>query len=223
MVPFRLSSQPFVSLLIAGTFLCGLATASSIEELGEGLDLSILDEGSSESAAASETPALHLFSGIEKAPQPERPELETGVQILTFSKGTTLVTPNAPRIDDAYRQLGEVVSAKHLKTQFPLKVILHADGNVSVGCGISEPVRTALPPGVDISPQHGMKLMGTFADVQMAERSHPPVVEAVVQIRKAAQASNLTVDTSEIYFLPLEPGKVWVGLMLREKEAVPGK
>ncbi|GEM_PF-1092061 len=222
-IHMRLFSRIFstnMMLLMTAVLWSTVGRSSSIDDLGKGLDLSILDP-SPDTSSEPETPALHLFSGFEQAPSPALPKIEAGVQVLRFEKSITLVAPNTPRIDEAYRQLGDIVKSKKLKVTFPLKVILHADGNVSVGCGLETSIDTALPPGTDISPQEETTLMGTIADVQIAERSHPPVVEAVVRIRTHALKQGKHLDPSEIYFLPLEPGKVWVGLTLRQQAARP--
>jgi hypothetical protein len=184
-----------------------------LTELGEGLDLSILKEP--EPTAMPEEailPARHLFAAFDQAPRAEAPPAEKGLQTLELPAALYLVTPNPARIDTAYRHLHQAVDQLNLQTGFPLKIVLHTDGNFSVGCRIKQAVEEALPAGTDISPQPATRLAGLWRDIQIADKTHPLVIQAVVDLRQAALEQEQILDTSEIYFLPVEPGKVFVGM-----------
>lgn len=208
----RLNFLVFVGLLAC--FLPG-EQADPLGELGEGLDLSVLDKTPPAPESESEVPARHLFFAFDQAPKVDAPEAEEGLVRLRLPRAPYLVAPNAARVDTAYRNLGKVANSLNLKPRFPLKLVLHADGNVSVGCALEEDPETALPPGIDISPRPALPLAGIWADVQVADKTHPQVLAAVVALRRHAAEADLDLDTSELYFLPAAPGKVLVALRIK--------
>jgi hypothetical protein len=201
-----------------------LLPAQDLDDLGEGLDLSILDEPiqTPKSQVEDTISPLHLFAAFESAPHPKPPEGsftgESGLQILQLPKSPYLVAPNPARIDTAYQQMQHAVKQLKLQPVFPLKIVIHTDGNVSVGCAVENEITDALPPGTDLSPQPAITLAGIWADIQVADRKHPLVVAAFQELRKQSFEQKVTLDTSELYLLPAEPGKVFVALRVIEAD-----
>lgn len=197
------------------------AETDPLGELGEGLDLSILDEkAASPAESEDDAPPRHLFASFDHLPAIERPRNaadEDGeeLQVLELPPAPYLVAPNPARVDDAYRRIGRAIGSLDLKPRFPLKVLLHADGNVSVAQALADAPDPALPSGLDLSPQPAVRLAGVWVDVQVADKTAPPVVAAVVALRRRAAEADLELDTSELYFLPAAPGNVLVALRIK--------
>ncbi|WFB34388.1 hypothetical protein P3T73_09460 [Kiritimatiellota bacterium B12222] len=213
------------------------AQPADVESMLYEVDLSILDNPQDKSTTSHhDVPADHLFFQFEALPtealQPPLAEKdadadtdaetqsdeESATTLIPFTlpEATYLIVPNTARIDQAYLSLAEALHLMELTPTFPLKVVLHADGNYSVAVALKEAPTSPLPLSVDLSPLQEARYVAVEADIQQINKEHPPVLEAFTRLREAAHQAHITIDRSEFYFFPLSPGKVWFALRVKE-------
>jgi hypothetical protein len=217
-------------LLLQGFFVVVLFSSSlpaqpaDVDALSHDLDLSILDPAEKTEAHSlpSQAPADHLFVQFDRLPEIAAPRDDQWVLVedsplvkVNLPARSYLVVPNPARMDQAYSQMATALEDKLLKPVFPLKIVLHADGNFSLAIALETPPSHALPQGVDLSPVQEMVFVGVEADIQVLRRNHPPVLQAYVLLQSAAKKAGLELETSELYFFPLSPGKVLLALPVR--------
>ena len=201
--------KPLLLILISGTLLTGRAQIPDLDEFTGDLDLELPTPASPTPAPASGLSRVHLFDAWEVVAA--LPEDATATVHLIVPEGTYLVSPNTERIASAYQRLAGEQNADWVFAA-PLKVVLHADGNVSVAIRVKGEADRQLPPGLDLSPLPELKLAGKVVDIQVADRTHPLVMQAFTDIRRDALKAGWNLDRREFFFFPLEPGKVWFGL-----------
>ncbi len=214
-------------MLLLLTLLVGTLSFAQLPDLdafSEELDLTILDSPEAEESPPAENPANHLFIGFEKMDLPPIPkdmiqsEGQTPpLHLIQLPAGTYLVSPNPARIDRAYENIA--TAAKHEKwvLQPPVKVVLHRDGNFSIAVGLEKQPTQQLPAGLDLSPLPQSIYAAVLADIQILQKDHPPVLQAFITVKEAAELSGLELDTREFFFFPQSPGKVWFALRVKGK------
>jgi hypothetical protein len=214
-------------ILILPGFL--LAQLTDVDALSRDLDLSILDETAetSDETAVGDVPASHLFINLDLIEIPALPvrlledfQDERGLYTFTLPAATYIVIANPPRVDHAYKFLAETLSAHCLATAFPLKWVLHADGNFSLALRLVDTPEEGLPLGVGLSPIPEMHFAGVIADIQLMRKDHPPVLEAFTRLQQAAIDAKIPLDRSEFYFFPTSPGKVLFALRVINKNRI---
>jgi len=202
------------------------AQVPDVDEWGRDIDFSILrPQSKPDDRPEGDFPATHLFGNIQKLtdwpeapsgmpePLPDNPLVK-----MELPAATHLVVPNPPVLGDAYPRLQAAVDHLELTPRFPLKVLFHADSRFSVALALKEPPGEPVPLGVDLSPLPAMKVLGVTADIQLVERPHPPLVDAVRTLRLEARRLNIPLRTEEILLFPLEPGRVVVGMEIKQSE-----
>jgi hypothetical protein len=207
------------AILVLGLFPNGWAQIPDLDAFTEDLDITLPPASTPTPSAESNLPRVHLFERWEAAagfPTFALPEETTSTFQLVIPEGTYVVAPNAARISEAYQQLAALQEADWAFSA-PLKVVLHADGNVSVAIRMAEKGKLPLPPGLDLSPVPELRLVGNVADIQIADRVNPLVLGAFTGIQQDAEQAGWELDRREFFFLPLEPGKVWFGLKILDR------
>jgi len=214
--------KPVFCLIIGLSAAAVGAQPADLDDWSGELDLSILETPSPTPSPTEppDVPAESLFSLFDRLPE-RRPPPENAfaavvpgsdLHLLHLPAAQYLVVPNPPRVDEAYLRLTDAVERADLSPVFPLKTVLHADGNFSVAVALPETVERAVPVGTDLSPLPALRLIGIHADIPVARRDHPKVVNAFLRLREAARSAGFVLDTSEFYFLPRTPGSVFFAL-----------
>jgi hypothetical protein len=214
-----------ILLLLISTAAHLSAQPPDLDTFSRDVDLSTLNTPAAPQVtpeANPDVPPTHLFAGFESLPPlPEpaeeqfQPVQETELSLLRLPAAGYLVVPNPPRIDMAYARLAQALAHLDQTPAFPLKVVLHADEKFSVAIALPEDRKEALPLGVDLSPLPAITLLGLYADIQLLRKDQPPVLEAYQTIRLYARSANVELDAAELYAIPLEPGRVFFALRIK--------
>lgn len=198
--------------------LSGFPQRPDVDDLTEELDLSLLDNPGKPPAEPADIPSNHLFVNFDliSVPVPAENQIqkadEPGLYRISLPAAEYLVAPNPARMDDAYARLAQAVSNMKLKIHFPVKVLLHADGNFSVALPLGNPPEKPLPQGLDLSPQPKTVFAAVQADIQLLRKDHPPLLEAFLRLSEAATREGWELDRREFFLFPQSPGKVWFAL-----------
>ncbi|MCC5844821.1 MAG: hypothetical protein JJU05_11270 [Verrucomicrobia bacterium] len=158
----------------------------------------------------------NLFEAWDRLPEALRtplPEVEA-VQTLTLPAGLFLAVPNPVNLPDAYTLLSRALLQADLAPVAPLVVLIHTDGNVSVGCRVNMTESTPLPLGTDLSYMPERRLLVTSIEADTARRTESNLAAAAARLRQHAHRHNITVQTRELYLLPQSPGQILFGLLI---------
>ncbi len=190
-------------------------TAEDIDLFTRDLDLSGL-RLPSETAEAPPRENRRLFEAWETLPEALRemqPEPEA-MYLLDLPAGPFLAVPNPVSLPGAYALLNRALDEGGLEPQAPLIVLMHADDNVSVGCRVTLTESKPLPLGADLSRMPGRRLLVTAIEAETARRTETALVTAAARLRRYAHEEGLSVQTRELYLLPIAPGRVLFGLLI---------
>lgn len=189
-----------------------------VDDLTRELDLSILDAAENPGTPPAERPANHLFLNFDTLPKlhPEKgqltPLIDDTLYRIDLPAATYLVAPNPARLDKAYALLSDAILQLNLSVIFPVKIALHADGNFSVALALEKLPTEHLPSGMDLSPLPHSVFAAVEADIQLLEKTQPPVLDAYIRLQSLAESQGLKLDRKEFFFFPQSPGKVLFGL-----------
>ncbi|MGA0333454.1 MAG: hypothetical protein ACO3N7_05725 [Kiritimatiellia bacterium] len=204
------------------------AQRPDVDALTRELDLSILrEENGEEPETPLRPPPHHVFVDFDRLPAvaPAAEWLESfqngNLYLLRLPAASYLVAPNPPRVDTSYAALALALQELDLQARFPVKLVLHADGNFSVAVALAEPPDRPLPLGIDLSPLPALEFAAVEADIQLLDKTHPPVLDAYLRLQSLARSQGWTLDRKEFYFFPQSPGKVWFALRVQTPEDDP--
>ena len=161
----------------------------------------------------------NLFEAWDALPEAFR-TLESAsedIHTLTLPGGPFLAVPNPVNLPNAYRLLDQALTQAKLKPLAPLVVLIHADNNVSVGSRVHMTESIPLPLGSDLSTMPERRLLVIPIETDTAHRTHPALVTAAARLQQHARAHNLTLQTRELYLLPLAPDTVLFGLLIGDQ------
>lgn len=204
-------------LLLSGVLLFRIeAQIPDLDAFGGDLELDLPATVAAPLEDTGDLPPAHLFAGWEHIREfvswkDELPGEE--VQSLPLPEGSYLVAPNVGSIAEGYTRLADTLSHQSPEGVHLLRIILHADGKFSVALWLPDASSVSLPPGVDISPVPETELIGFVTDIQVVDRSNPLVLQAFISLQNRAKAEGRILDRREFFFLPIEPGRVFFGLL----------
>lgn len=158
-----------------------------------------------------------LFEAWDALPETLRtPDLgeEKAIEVLTLPAGPFLAVPNPASLPKAYALLNRALLEGDLRPLAPLIALLHTDGNVSIGCRVQSKASRPLPLGSDLSFMPELRLLVKVVSADAAQRTDPRLVSAAARLREHARQESLAVSSREHYLLPLEPGRIFLGLRL---------
>jgi hypothetical protein len=141
---------------------------------------------------------------------------EKAFQMLTLPYGPFLAVPNPLSLPEAIHRLKGALEEADLTPLAPLVVLIHADDNISVGCRVAVTESRPLPLGTDLSSMPARRLLVTAIEADTARRTEPALVQAAARLRRYAMENSLTVQTRELYLIPIEPGRILFGLLIGE-------
>lgn len=158
-----------------------------------------------------------IFTGWPHLPEALRtfapPEME-GVSEWALPPSQLLVVANPLDLPDAYRQLGEAITQAELEIEPPLILLLHADGNVSVGVRVQDAEIPPLPIGVDVSPLPAMRLYLQPVVGHEARRAQPAFARAAGDIRQHAAQQGQSLQTRDLFLFPGMENTLLFGMRL---------
>jgi len=194
---------------------CLPVRADDIDLFTRDLDLSGLQPASREIREPPEA-NRHLFEAWDTLPEALRTPQPDGaaIQIFTLPAGPFLAVPNPLNLPEAYALLSLALLQADLTPLTPLVVLIHADGNVSIGCRVKMTDSSPLPLGTDLSHMPERRLLVTAIEADTALRTESNLVAAAARLRQHAQRHNLSVQTRELYLLPQSPGHIRFGLLI---------
>lgn len=158
----------------------------------------------------------NIFESFDTLPEALR-GLEAeggGFHDLILPQGPYVVAANTPSLPAAYDLIARALETEGL-TLFPLLTLLvHADGNVSVGVPVQIEESRPLPLGTDLARLPERHILAVAVEAETSHRNQPAFVDAAARIRREAHRRGLRADTRELYVFPLRKSKVLVGLLV---------